>query len=478
MGQWDDLFGDFEGDKPKPRGLVGTDAGPSGRRVAAGLPPGPREQTSEQAGTMNAPHTVVVDKAGPIRTLQGGAVDRPSLGELGPAERQQAEAEAEADAGFAASMVIGGAAGKVAGPLVGGAVGKVAPKLAPLASGAGAGAAATAATGGSAADIAKGAALGAAFNLPAALEGVGTIMSKPSRDLGIVKDLTPYMDATTRQQARQIGYAKTAEAARRFGVVGAPDPSTANASVKAGSTAVGQEIGDVYDTIAAEHARKAGGFVSNVKRDTATMRGTRSGNAMADAIEAEAQRIQDLAGGTADSPMTLRNIRKELTDAQKAGYGGKKYEQLTADEQAQVERAIGRHLQAELDAGLAAAGADPRFASKVARIPELNATYRALQVLDETTGRMVDRQMMKQNPGIVARSSSAIHKGTLGALGKPMPEKFQPVTMPTGRRAGMGMTPGTPLDPGLTGALVNANSDPDGMKASLRSIFFGGGGDQ
>ena len=475
MGQWDDLFGDFQGDQPKPRGLVGKDAGPTGRRVAAGLPPGPRALTSEQAGTMNAPKSVVLEKIAPDT---GFVVEGQRIDELSPSEQPAARAESEANLGAVVGTMIGAPAGAVGGKIGGAVVGKVAPKLAALGSGAGAGAAAAAATGEDAKGIAKGAALGTLFSLPSALEGIGTIMSKPSRDLGIVKDLTPYMDATTRQQARQIGYSKVAETSRRYGVVGAPDPSTANASVKAGSTSVGQEIGDVYGSIGSEHARKVGGFRSNVKRETDGMRGTRSGNNMADAIEAEAQRIQDIAGGSGESTMTLRNIRKELTDSQAAGYGGKRFEQLSQGEQEQVQRAIARHLQTELDAGLAAAGADPRFSAKVARIPELNATYRALQVLDETTGRMVDRAMTRMDPSALQRTSSAIHTGTAGALGKPLPTSAQPVKMPTGRRAGMGMTPGEPLDPALVGALSNANQDPDGMKASLRSIFFGGGGDQ
>lgn len=459
-------------------GLAGKDAGPAARRAAGGAPPGPREMSSEQAGTMNAPRSVPSDPIPGGRIFPGGAFDDPSISEMSPSEQPFAREEADANAEYLAGLAVGGAAGKVGGTLLGGIVGKVAPRLAPIASGAGAGASAAAATGEDAAGIVKGAALGAAFNLPAALEGIGVSMAKPSRDVGIVMDLSPDATAVGRQKMREIGYAKTAETARRYGVVGAPTPQAAHDSVNAGWSEIGKQIGDVYGAIGNEYARNAGGLVSGVKRETQGMRGTRSGNNVADAVEAEAARIQEIAGGSGESKITLRNLRKELSDAQGEGYGGKRFNQLDESEKAEVGRVLARHLQSELDAGLAAAAKDPRFASQVGRIPELNATWRALDVLKETTGRMVDRAQRRTDPGFIARSSSAVHTGTLGALGKPLPGSAQPVKMPTGRRRGIPVPAGEPLDPALTGALVNANADPDGMRASLRNIFFGGGGEQ
>lgn len=472
MGKWDHLFDDA----PAPPQLAGTDAGPEARRAARGGAPGPRAMVDEGTGPQRDDTKIYPGAGAPPgdRFSTGSAADqfaainaeRAAKG-LPPA-KDALEGDPTAQNIAATAMTM-----PIAVPLLGAAArgGIVARTLAQPAVGAAQGAATAKMTGG---DAKEGAITGALFSLPAAIESVGIAMRPGgSLDTGVVKDLAPDMSAHDRQQARHLGYAKVAETSRRYGVVGAPNPERAHASVKAGLDAVGGEIGQVYDSIGNEFARPTGGFMANVKRETQGMRGTVSGNAMADTIEAEAKAIQDLHGGTGSSTITLRNLRHELTERQKEGYGRGKYEKLDDSEAAEVGRVLARNLRIELDAGLAAAKQDPRFASMVDRLKDLNPTFSALKVLEETTGRQVDRAMVKQDPTIVERARALQPVG-----GQPLPAKVQPVKMPSGTRLGAPL-PATPLQlqPGLAAAFhrrqQNPASDPNEVAVELAKEFFG-----
>lgn len=460
----------------QPR-LAGSDAGPEARRAARGAPPGPRAMVDEGAGPQRD-DTKVYPGAGPAPGAgfsTGSAADQFAAINAERAAKGLPPAKDALEGDPMAQGIVGTAMTMpIAGPVLGAAArgGVVARTLAQPAVGAAQGGLTAKMTGG---DVKEGAAMGALFSLPAAIESVGIAMRPGgSLDTGVVKDMAPDMTAPNRQQARHLGYAKVAETSRRYGVVGAPNPERAHASVKAGVEAVGSEIGQVYDSIGGEFARPTGGFMANVKRETQGMRGTVDGNRMADVIEAEAKQIQDLAGGSGSSTMTLKNIRAELTKRQEAGYGKGKFEKLDDSEAAEVGQVLARNLRTELEAGLAMAKQDPRFTGMVDRLKDLNPTYSALKVLEETTGRQVDRAMLKNDPTIIERARAMQPVG-----GAPLPAKVTPVKMPSGMRLGTKL-PTTPLaiQPGLANAFHRraqnpSTADPNEIAVELAKEFFG-----
>lgn len=478
MAQWDYLF---EDETPK------TDMGPEARRARAGMAPGPK-------AAAEAPSPPIGNVRNPLQRVTGEQPTRyeidpesvtPSAapgaaGGVPPLEPRVRVAKNPNDpiandplaqgivaggmvaplgipAAMRAAAVPGAMAGTAARTVVGGLTGAATSKM----------------TGGSAKE---GAALGAMFALGPALANVGASMARKSKmlDVGITQDLARHASPEELESLTRMGYSKTAETARKYGIVGAQDPMAAQRNVQAGKSAVGEEIGDVYSTLGAEHARPLGGLMQRMDKVQRGMRGTRAGNEIADAIHEEMQTLFDVHGGSAQSKISLGTLRKEVTKSQEIGYSGAKYGKLSDAGQREVQREIADALKAELNAGLDAAVKDPRFASQVSRIPELNSTYHALSVLDDVTSRMAAKALKVREATFLERAKSHLPRGEL-------PASAQPVKVPTGKRLGTVDIP--PIDfaaaqkaalaPELTGAL--SKGSPEDINGSLRKIFFGGG---
>lgn len=479
MGKYDDArFAFLDGDAALAvdQKATTTDVGPEARRARAGLPVA-GGTTDPDPGGMQYPGR---------RIVGGGATTKPQTStdtrilDLPPEDRKRLEfeegvrfrpqTELEGDPG-AQAITATALTAPIAGPLAAGAArvaGPVAGRAAIPAVGAAQGGAVSKMSGGS---FKEGAAIGGLFALAPALAGVGRAMATRGvmKDIGITQDLAPNASAAELEQLRRVGYAKTAETARKYGVVGAKDPVLANESVRAGKATVGDEIGQVYSTLGSEYAPELGNLMKRMDVRQQSLRGTRAGNDIADAIHDEMRSMYDVHGGTAQSKITLGTLRRELTDSQKAGYSGAKFQKLPDKAKAVVEREIADVLRAELDAGLERAGADPRFASTVSRIPELNGTYRALKVLDEVTSRMIDKATRRGEPTLMQRARMNI------------PESAQDVKMPSGNRMGrLGLAEqppevGAAISPGLGNALAAPERKNETIEAEMRRTLFGGG---
>ena len=72
---------------PEPPRLSGSDAGPAARRAAAGMAPGPRNLSDEEAGVASGPQTTTLTRVGPGAVLPGQsyAAARPATGPSGDA---------------------------------------------------------------------------------------------------------------------------------------------------------------------------------------------------------------------------------------------------------------------------------------------------------------------------------------------------------------------------------------------------------
>lgn len=485
MAQWDYLF---EDEAPK------TDVGPEARRARAGMAPSPRTDDPNPSGAIGGVQNerqramgvratrYEVDPESVTPTTEPGAAS--AVPPIEPRVRVAKDpndpiandplAQSIVAAGMTAPLGVPAAVRAAAVP------GAVAGTAARTAVGAATGAATSKMTGGSGME---GAAVGGLLALGPALANVGASMARKTRmlDVGITQDLAAHVAPGSDELNNLIrmGYAKTAETARKYGVVGAKDPIAAKKSIQAAREAVGEEIGDVYSTVGAEHARDLGNITSAAARRMQALRTTTAGRKVADAMEQEMELFFDVHGGSAQSKIPLGKLREELTKSQQIGYSGTRYGKLSEVGKKEVQREIADILKTEMNAGLEAAGADPRFASAVARIPELNSTFHAIAVLDDVTSRMAAKALQVQEATMFQRAKSHLPRGEL-------PAAAQPVTPPTGKRLGTVDIP--PIDfaaaqkaalaPEMTSALVNKDQKPEGVTGALRRIFFGGGGAQ
>lgn len=410
MGQWDDIASYLDAPAEAP-----DTAGPAARRARAGLPaeggtvdPSPdREPQFARVQTIGGGRSPGrLPQAPPTSDpAQAGGIPDPAKFTTG-APRAQTELEGDplAQGITASAMTAPIAGGALAG--MGRAAGPIGRTAATIPVGAAEGAAAAKLTGG---DAKAGAAAGTMFALGPALAGIGHAMKARGAmaDAGIAQDLAPHMTPDELAQLRRGGYAKMAETARKYGVVGAPDPVTANRSVTSGRAAVEGEISDVFSTVGTDYARPATNLTANANREAQAMRGTVAGNKAADALMADAKKIFEANNG---GPVTLANLRRELSDAIKA-----------------KNMPLAGQLRTELNAGLQTAMKDPKYTSMIERLPELSATHRALSTLEETTARAADRAMGMRPPTLRERARSMLPGGSL-------PDEVGTVAMPTGNR--------------------------------------------
>lgn len=468
MGEWDDLFAP----PAKPEQI---DMSAKARRARAGMPAeggtkdpnpsGPELGYMESAAGRVAPGRLPAYPYVP----PGQAAPIPDPHKFRNEMRPPTELEGDPSlqamtAGAMAAPLGAGAAGvigKVAGP--------TAQMLARPAVGALQGAATSKMAGGSAKE---GAALGSIFSIGPALEDVGAAMSNRSAmlDAGVTQDLSRYATPPQIDQMRRIGYAKTAETARKYGVVGAKDPVQAQQSVQAGQAAVGSEIGNIYSTIGSDYARPTSGPLTRLTQRAQARRGTVGGNQIADAIDEQIEKLSKVHGGNSGT-MTLQKLRSELSDAQKIGYGGEKYGVLDPKAQKIVQREVAGALQEELDAGLDMASKDPRYAAEVSRLPDLNGTYRALKVLDNVTGRVATQAMKVRPLEAGERARSILMPWAQKPSGTVAPK------LPSGKRLGtVGVEQsesGGALSPGLGAALARPDRNQNDINLAVGAALLG-----
>jgi hypothetical protein len=176
-----DLVAKYGGGR-KSSALAGGDAGPSARRAAAGMSPGPREYTDEQLGIANTPERGTAMPVGTSRNPQTGQTMAmpmfPSPQDPGGAPEVWTNNPEEAGDTMVQAGLLGAGAGRVAGPVLS----KLFPApLARVGAAAAEGGTASKASGG---DFTSGAALGGG------LAAMGPLARFAAGGRNVVKDVT------------------------------------------------------------------------------------------------------------------------------------------------------------------------------------------------------------------------------------------------------------------------------------------------
>jgi hypothetical protein len=368
----------------------------------------------------------------------------------------------------------------MAGGAVGGAAGNAVTKIAPIVEGAVGGGVASKAMGG---NFLPGAAIGGGLaGLATAMGSVGRFVANrgASRDSAAFREIGRHADQNERDSLVRMGTKFVSDTGRKYGFVGAPNVETARANVMNGVRSVGAEIGAAYDQLGSVGGRPLGDLMVTSNRIQMANRGTRSGEAIADAIHDEMSNLFRIHGGDKNAIVPLGTLRKELTDSLSVGLTGKKYLKLSPAAQAVVQREVADALHHELEIGLTNVARDAKYASIVARLKELNPTYHALKVFEGITGRMATNSPFRPQPSFREKVRASVP-----LVGAPIPDSKQPMKVPSGRTtaplrpdqiAGVNTDrPAGVLPPELSAPMAGALSarNRDATAAELGKELFG-----